>query len=64
MMRTINLNQASILKGKQRRCEPIRTKYKKQDHFSFLVVLFFYGKKEQFLSAREQLEIYEVNIQK
>ena len=47
---------------KQRRCEPIRTKHKKQDHFSFLVVLFFYGKKA--VSRTWQLEIYEVNIQK
>ena len=62
MMRTINLNQASILKGEQRRCEPIRTKHKKQDHFSFLVVLFFLWKKA--VSRTWQLEIYEVNIQK
>ena len=61
MMRVINLKQASILKRKQRRCEPIRTKYKKQDHFS-LVVLFFYGKKA--VSRSRQLENYEVNIQK
>ena len=62
MMRAINLKQASILKRKQRRCEPIRTPIKKQDHFSFLVVLFFYGKKT--VSRSWQLEIYEVNIQK
>ena len=52
MMRMINLKQASILKRKQRRCEPIRKQYKKQDHFSFLVVLFFYGKKEAVSRSR------------
>ena len=60
-MRAINLKQASILKRKQRRCEPINT-IKKQDHFSFLVVLFFYGKKTVLRSRH--VEIYEMNIQK
>ena len=63
MMRVVNLKQAAILKRKQRRCKPIRKKYEKTRPLFILSGLVFLWKKKA-VSRSQQLEIYEVNIQK